>query len=595
MSYSSPFTGPFSPYPVPPGALKEIPDLDNVTDIGRATKRYKSINVVKIENKDEASIDLANGDITLLADEKSGYIVAEAPGGLILNGEPIPSPSVSSFISDSGLYPHPLQDAWTNASPTNQQSLILYAPEITTMLGTTTTNGISYSVDYGTTWTAASGLGAQIYTVGWSGSLFAAVAATGSAACYTSPDGITWTVRTPPPYLAVTDTTHIGHFNGLFICGTNNATNGIMTSPDGITWTARASSRKGYRFVDNGVICVATSDAGFLWSTDGTAWHNTVDSFACRAVTYSPERREFIAVSNTGTATYRSVDGVTWTAYSGNVPSGLINDIIWVPRYGRYYTATAHPTSTLYTLYSSSDGITPFIGNPNMTGATAVGSVFYTILYIDTLDRFYAISNSSPRIHYNTTSTTIALEAGMYTAGAVVPAITATHDLGTASLKFRNLYLSGSLTAAGVVGTTTNDTAAAGSVGEIITATTAGAVTLSDQTTVVLTSISLTAGCWDVNGSGFFATDAAATDAYMIQVAPSTSTSSVPAWPNSGAWGGGQQLGGQSYPNSAWLVFPTGTRRYTLAVTTTVYMLGFAGFSAGTITARGFIRATRVR
>lgn len=60
----------------------------------------------------------------------------------------------------------------------------------------------------------------------------------------------------------------------------------------------------------------------------------------------------------------------------------------------------------------------------------------------------------------------------------------------------------------GVIGTTTNDSAAAGSVGEVISSTVlfASAVSLTTGVGANLTSISLTAGDWDVWGSASFST-----------------------------------------------------------------------------------------
>src|SRR5260221_11377663 len=56
------------------------------------------------------------------------------------------------------------------------------------------------------------------------------------------------------------------------------------------------------------------------------------------------------------------------------------------------------------------------------------------------------------------------------------------------------------------VGSTTNDSAVAGNIGEIVTATlaTGSAVVLTTNTTANVTSISLTAGDWDVTGTVVF-------------------------------------------------------------------------------------------
>ena len=63
----------------------------------------------------------------------------------------------------------------------------------------------------------------------------------------TSPDGITWTSRTPA---ADNDWQSVTYGNGLFVAVSNNLvgniSNQVMTSPDGITWTARTSAANNY-------------------------------------------------------------------------------------------------------------------------------------------------------------------------------------------------------------------------------------------------------------------------------------------------------------------------------------------------------------
>lgn len=68
-----------------------------------------------------------------------------------------------------------------------------------------------------------------------------------------------------------------------------------------------------------------------------------------------------------------------------------------------------------------------------------------------------------------------------------------TDDLGTSSIKWRDLYIRG------IVGTTTNDNAQTGSVGEIISSTVAGGTNFATSGTYTdATSISLTAGDWSI-------------------------------------------------------------------------------------------------
>ena len=138
----------------------------------------------------------------------------------------------------------------------------------------------------------------------------------------------------------------------------------------------------------------------------------------------------------------------------------------------------------------------------------------------------------------------------------------------------------------GIIGTTTNNNAVLGSVGEYITSTQAGlAVTTAIPTN--MTSISLTAGDWDVWGTVGFAPTGAPT----VFIGGISSTSATLPSPQSGAYM--QQVfpftSGQSQYASV------GTTRFSLASTTTIYLILRVDFAAGTCSGRGYIGARRIR
>lgn len=147
------------------------------------------------------------------------------------------------------------------------------------------------------------------------------------------------------------------------------------------------------------------------------------------------------------------------------------------------------------------------------------------------------------------------------------------------------------------IGTSTNDSAAAGEIGELITATVASgaAVALTSPTAKNVTSVSLTAGDWDVSGAVSF-TLAGAT-CTLAQAGISAATNALPTQAGGSGIGTDPLVGG-SFLSTAL----TGVQnlaippvRVTLAATTTIYLVAQTTFSLGTSAAYGTIRARRIR
>jgi hypothetical protein len=142
-----------------------------------------------------------------------------------------------------------------------------------------------------------------------------------------------------------------------------------------------------------------------------------------------------------------------------------------------------------------------------------------------------------------------------------------------------------------ITGTTTNNNAGAGIVGQFITATVAvgSAVSLSSGTPLTVTSISLTAGDWDVTGVVDFHPGTLTTGSYF-QGGISTTTNAL---------GAQDQYSSSPMALAAGLGVDVGlncpTVRLSLATTTTVYLTCQAGFATSTMVAYGTIRARRVR
>lgn len=187
----------------------------------------------------------------------------------------------------------------------------------------------------------------------------------------------------------------------------------------------------------------------------------------------------------------------------------------------------------------------------------------------------------------------------LFAAGSVVAGggLTGTIGAGTPNTgSFTTVLASGTITpsqTAGIVGTTTNNNANAGSVGEFISATVplGSPVALTTNVAANVTSISLTAGDWDV-WANLGTVGTGTTTIQNIQGCVSVTSATIQTAPNGGAFIFNtipQPTGGTSN------VWPVGTTRLSLSATTTVFLVTQVGFSASTLSAYGFIGARRRR
>jgi len=156
------------------------------------------------------------------------------------------------------------------------------------------------------------------------------------------------------------------------------------------------------------------------------------------------------------------------------------------------------------------------------------------------------------------------------------------------------------LNTANIVGTNTNNNAAAGSVGELVSASVVlgSAVALTSGVAANVTSISLTAGDWDVSGMVAMAPAASTTQTFIGGAITTTSAT----FPGARAGTGTGDVRVDSYQTSVAtsasqpgidaVIPPT---RYSLSGTTTVYLVATSTFAVSTNGAYGYIRARRVR
>lgn len=141
----------------------------------------------------------------------------------------------------------------------------------------------------------------------------------------------------------------------------------------------------------------------------------------------------------------------------------------------------------------------------------------------------------------------------------------------------------------GIIATTTNNDASAGSVGEAISSLVAvgSPVSLTTNTGTNVTSISLTAGDWDVSGNVNLTEGTATVTGASAGI---TSTSATVPTNGSEVYSGVQVT---LLSGTDSITLPP--KRFSLSGTTTVYLVAKSTFSAGTVDAFGSILARRVR
>ena len=154
------------------------------------------------------------------------------------------------------------------------------------------------------------------------------------------------------------------------------------------------------------------------------------------------------------------------------------------------------------------------------------------------------------------------------------------------------LYSGDAIESSQVSGTTTNDNAAAGVVGEYIESVvdSGSAISLTNGVAKDITSISLTAGDWDVSASiGFLP---AATTSITNKKASVSLVSNTRDSTNGRFWG---HASAASVDTAIQSIYTSKVLRFSLSSTTTLYLVAEAVFSVSTMTGFGSLSARRVR
>lgn len=253
---------------------------------------------------------------------------------------------------------------------------------------------------------------------------------------------------------------------------------------------------------------------------------------------------------------------------------------------GLVYTYVAGTTTPKAT-YTDSTEITP-ASNPVVLDSAGRAAIWYTGTYrIDVKTSAGVLIRTSD----NVTAPTI---GGDMLKATYDPANIAQQLVGTAAVQtLTNKTLTAPIiNQPNIVGTTTNDNAATGSVGEYVEATVASgsAVALVTATAKTVASISLTAGDWDVRGVVQYVSGGTTTSTLLDANISLTTNSSGTLGTTSLARYNSSNTG----TNPGYGI-QVGPHRISIASTTTVYLTALGNFATSTLSAYGQINARRVR
>jgi len=288
----------------------------------------------------------------------------------------------------------------------------------------------------------------------------------------------------------------------------------------------------------------------------------------------------------TGTAISSTVQNNTTadiaTALTASIAyDGQTTPIANLPMGGYKHTNVANASNA--TDYAAYGQVLPLTGG-TVTGATTFSSTL-AVTGAATLSSTLAVTGNE----------TVGGTLGVTGASTLASlAVTGNETVGGTLGVTGNSTFTGTITPSqtnGIVGTTTNNAANAGSVGELITSSVAKAspVALTTATTKNITSISLTAGDWDVFGQ-VMVTGTSTTNFNTLQ----GSSSLISATPDTTREF--SHVAAPFVPGAAFDIgFAIPVTPLSLAATTTVYLIANASFSASTLSAWGTISARRVR
>lgn len=300
-----------------------------------------------------------------------------------------------------------------------------------------------------------------------------------------------------------------------------------------------------------------------------------------------------VATNLTGTATALNIGGNAATStLASNIASGAANSIPYQTGAGAT-SFLAQGTGVL----QESAGAPLFTLTPTLTGTNFSGNAASLTVGTATNQTGGTVSattlTASSTITLSPASANVAISPTGTGTVTINPATASSINNETLGLttplaaKVTTLTATGLITPAypsGILGNISGGTVTAGSIGEYLTATGTG-VAVTTATATNITSLSLTAGMWDVSGSTYFLA-ASGTAVTGINAGISTTTATLPATPLYSSLNA-------AFNASSGQTLPLPAQRILISSTTTYYCVAFVVFTVSTESVTCIINAER--